>query len=172
MAEKKFEHGLLKAGFSGAVAIGWLIFIILFLAFDFGEFRPNEKIAIILLSIFIITVLLGGVWVYWTLQMMTKKEWKMFKIKGFRWRILVSIIYGLTLLIILILCFWYVWTDFTFWQYLAIILVLILLNGGIMGALWAPWGTKHKDEMDKYGKEFGKKFEEGFKDYCKKEDEK
>ena len=88
MAEKKFEHGMLKAGFSGAVAIGWLVFIILFLAFptlfSMEDFPTNEKFAIIILSILIMAVLLGGMWLYWSMQMMSKKDWELFKIKGFK----------------------------------------------------------------------------------------
>jgi len=172
MAEKKFEHGMLKAGFSGAVGIGWLVFIILFLAFYSGDLEPNEKFAIILLSLLVITVLLGGLWAFWSLQMMSKKDWEIFKIKGFKWRIIGSIVYGLALLIVLIYGFWFLWTDFGFWQYLAIILVIVLVSGGIMGAIWASWSSKYKDEMDKCGEEFGKKFEKGFKESFEKKDEK
>jgi hypothetical protein len=172
MAEKNFEHGVLKAGFSGAVAIGWLVFLILFLAFYSGGFHANEKFAIILLSLLIITVLLGGLWAFWSLSMMSKKDWEVFKVKGFKWRIIGSIIYGLALLIFLIYGFWYVWTDFGFWQYLAIILVVLLVSGGIMGVLWASWSAKNKAEMEKCGKEFGEKFEKGFKESFEKKDEK
>jgi len=172
MDEKKFEHGLLKAGFSGAVGIGWLVFIILFLAFYSEGFKTNEKFAIILLSFLIITGLLGGLWAFWSLQMMSKKDWEIFKIKGFKWRIIGSIIYGLTLLIFLIYCFWFIWKDFGFWQYLAIILVIALVSGGILGAIWASWSSKYKNEMDKYGEELGKKFEKGFKENFEKKDEK
>ncbi len=172
MDEKKFEHGLLKAGFSGAVGIGWLVFIILFLAFYSQDFRTNEKFAIIILSILIMTVLLGGLWAFWSLRMMSKKEWEMFKIRGFKWRIIGSIVYGLALLIVLIYGFWFLWTDFNFWQYLAIILVIALVSGGILGAMWASWSSKYKDEMDKCGEEFGKKFEKGFKESFEKKDEK
>ncbi len=172
MDEKKFEHGLLKAGFSGAVGIGWLVFIILFLAFYSQDFRTNEKFAIIILSILIMTVLLGGLWAFWSLRMMSKKDWEMFKIRGFKWRIIGSIVYGLALLIVLIYGFWFLWTDFNFWQYLAIILVIALVSGGILGAMWASWSSKYKDEMDKCGEEFGKKFEKGFKESFEKKDEK
>ncbi len=81
MAEKNFEHGLLKADFSGAVAIGWLVFLILFLAFYSEGFKANEKFAIILLSILIMTVLLGGFWAFWSLRMMSKKIGKCLKSK-------------------------------------------------------------------------------------------
>ncbi len=172
MAEKTFEHGLMKAGYSGAVAIGWLIFVILFLAFFSGNFRTNEKFSIIILSILIMVVLLGVPWLIWSLQMMTKKDWEIFKIKGFKWRIIGSIVFLFALLIVLIYGFWFIWTDFGFWQYVAIFLVVILVSGGLMAALWAPWSAKYKGEMQKYGDEIGKKFEEGFKQSYEKKDEK
>lgn len=172
MVEKEFKHGPLKAGFSGAAGIGWLIFVILFLAFYSKGYKTNEIIALILMSLLIIAILLGGLWAFWSLQMMSKKDWEMFKIKGFRWRIIVTIISILALLIILIYGFWYLWTDFGFWQYVAIILVIVLICGGVLGAIWASWGYKYKDEMEKCGEEFGKKFEKGFKEDFKKKDEK
>ena len=176
MAEKKFEHGMLKAGFSGAIAIGWLVFVILFLAFptlfSMEDFSTNEKFAIIILSILIMAVLLGGMWLYWSMQMMSKKDWELFKIKGFKWRIIGTLFFLFALLIVLIYGFWYIWKDFSFWQYVAIFLVVILVSGGLMGAVWAPWSAKYKNEMDTYGKEFGKKFEEGFKESYEKKDEK
>jgi len=175
MDEKKFEHGALKAGFSAAIAIGWLVFVILFLAFptlfSMEGFRTNEKFAIIILSILIMAVLLGGLWLFWSLQMMSKKDLEMFKIKGFKWRIIGTLIFLFALLIVLIYGFWYIWTDFSFWQYVAIFLVIILVSGGLMGAVWAPWSARYKDEMDKYGKDFGKKFEEGFKESFEKKEE-
>ena len=163
---------MLKAGFSGAVAIGWLVFIILFLAFFSEGYGLNQKIALFLLSILAITVILGGSWAYWSVKMMSKKDWEMFKIKGFRGRIIGSIVYGLGLLSGLIYCFWFLWDDFNVWQYLAILLVVALISGGVLGALWATWSSKYKDEMEKYGEEFGKKFEKGFEEGFKKKEQK
>ena len=175
MDEKKFEHGGLKAGISGAIAIGWLVFVILFLAFptlfSMEGFRTNEKFAIIILSILIMAVLLGGMWLYWSVQMMSKKDWEVFRIKGFKWRIIGTLLFVFSLLIVLIYGFWYLWTGFSFWQYLAIFLVVILVSGGLMGVVWAPWSARYKNEMDKYGKEIGKKFEEGFKESFEKKNE-
>ncbi len=172
MNEKKFEHAGLKAGFSGAIAIGWLVFVILFFAFYSGDFRTNEKFAIIILSILIMALLLGGLWLFWSLQMMSAKDWELFRIKGFKWRIIGTLVFLFALLIIMIYGFWFIWTEFSFWQYVAIFLVIILVGGGLMGAIWAPWSSKYKGEMDKYGKEFGKKFEDGFKESFEKKDEK
>lgn len=170
MVDKTFEHAGLKAGFSGAVAIGWLVSLILFLAFFSEGFRTNEKFAIIILSILIIAVLLGGLWLFWSVQMMSAKEWEIFRIKGFKWRIIGTLVFFFVLLIMLIYGFWFIWTDFSFWQYIAIFLVIILVGGGLMGVVWAPWSTKYKNEMDKYGKEFEKKFEQGFKESFEKKD--
>ncbi len=170
MSDEKFEHGLLKAGFSGAVAIGWLVFLILFLAFYSEGFPTNQKFAIILLSVLFITVLLGGLWAYWSFRMMSQKDWEMFKIKGFRWRIIGSIVYGLGLLVVLIYGFWYLWVDLNFWQYLAVLLVILLISGGVLGAMWATWSQKYKDEMETYGEAFGKKFEKGFEEAFEKKD--
>jgi MFS family permease len=164
MSQEKLEHGMLKAGFSGAVAIGWLVFVILFLAFFSEGYRTNEKFALLLLSILIIVLLLGGLWLYWSMKMMSKKDWEMFKIKGFRWRIVSTIIYGLSVLIVLIYGFWYLWMDFGFWQYVALLLVVALVSGGILGGIWATWSSKYKNELETYGNEFGKKFEKGFEE--------
>ena len=163
MDEKEFRYGPLKAGFSGAVAIGWLVFVILFLAFFSEGFGTNEKVAIVILSILVMVLLLGGLWAFWGLRMMSRRDWEMFKIKGFRWRIAVSIVYPLVLLISLIYAFWFMWTDFGFWQYLAIILVVLLISGGILGAVWASWGMKYKTQMEEFGEKIGEKFEKGFK---------
>ena len=163
MDEKEFRYGPLKAGFSGAVAIGWLVFVILFLAFFSEGFRTNEKVAVVILSLLVMVFLLGGPWAFWGLKMMSKKDWEVFKVKGFKWRIAVSVAYPLALLVFLVYAFWSLWTDFGFWQYLAIILVVLIVSGGILGAVWASWGMKYKGEMEQFGKEFGKKFEEGFK---------
>jgi len=164
MDEKKFKHGMVKAGFSGVVVIGWLVFLILFLAFYSEGFRANEKFAVILLSLLVIMVLLGGSWAFWSLRVLSKRDRELFRIKGFRWRIFGSISFGFGLLVVLIYGFWFLWTDFTFWQYLAILLVVCLVSGGFLGAIWASWSSRYSDEMERYGEEIGKKFEDGFKE--------
>lgn len=172
MDEKNFEHGMLKAGFSGAVAIGWLVFLILFLAFYSGGFRTNEKFAVILLSVLVLTVVLGGSWAFWSLRVLSKKDWEVFRVKGFRWRVLGSICYGFGVLVVLIYGFWFVWTDFTFWQYLAVLLVVLLVSGGFLGAVWASWSSRYKEEMERYGQDIGKKFEKGFRESFEDKEEK
>lgn len=172
MDEKKFEHGMVKAGFSGVVVIGWLVFVILFLAFYSGGFRANEKFAVILLSVLVMTVVLGGSWAFWSLRVLSRKDRELFRVKGFLWRILGSICYGFGLLVVLIYGFWFLWTDLNFWQYLAILLVVLLISGGFLGAIWASWSSRYSDEMERYGEEIGKKFEDGFKQSFEGKEEK
>ena len=97
---------------------------------------------------------------------------EIFKIKGFKWRIAVSIVLPFIAIIFLICWFWEYAEPYTVWQNIAVLLVTLLIIGGVLGAIWARWGMKHGHEMGKFdeiGEEIGKKVEEAFKD--KKEEE-
>ena len=94
--------------------------------------------------------------------MIPRSEWKMFKIKGFKVRIAISIILPFLAIIFLIIWFWSYAEPYSVWQNIAILLVVLLAIGGILGAIWARWGMIHGEKMDKIGEEFGKKFEEAF----------
>ena len=156
-----------KPSLSAIGGIGWLIFVIYWLAFlsiDMG-YSWEKRIAIVLLSILVLFLLLGGMWAFWGLRMMPKEGWKMFKIHGFRWRILNSIIIPLLAMIFLIIWFWFYAEPYEWFQSVAVILITLLVMGGILGAMWARWGTKYGKDMKKFekmGEEFGKKFEEEF----------
>jgi len=73
----------------------------------------------------------------------------MMKTVGFTSRIVVSIAVPLALMIFWIVWFFFYAEGFNFYQNLAIFIVSVLVIGGILGGMWAPWGMKH-----------GKKFEE------------
>jgi peptidoglycan/LPS O-acetylase OafA/YrhL len=151
--------------------VGWLIFIILWLAFYAGNYSWEKNFAIILLSILVIFLLLGGMWAIWGLRMMPKEGWEMFKIHGFRWRVLTSIIIPFVAMIFLIIWLWYYGTDYNVWQNIAVILVTLLVLGGIFGVMWSQWGTKYGKDMKKFEKmceENDKEFEEKCKGKSKK----
>ena len=80
-----------RAPFSAVVGVGWLIFIILWLAFFASDYSVYQNIAIFLASILVTFLLLGGVWAIWSLRMIPKEGWEMMRIVGFKWRIGVSI---------------------------------------------------------------------------------
>jgi amino acid transporter len=168
MCEKDLGY---KPTISIISGVGWLIFIILWLAFYASEYAWEKNFAIILCSILILFLLVGGIWAIWSLRKIPKKDWKMFNIKGFKWRIATSIVLPFCAIIFLIYWFWYYAEPYTVWQNIAILLVTILVLGGIIGSIWARWGIKHGHEMKKFEK-FGKKIEKKSEDEDKsKEDD-
>lgn len=172
MIEGKHKKDLgLKPSISIIVCVGWLIFIILWFAFYASGYTWEKNLAILLLSVLILFLLLGGMWALWSLRMIPKSEWEMFKIKGFKWRIATSIVLPFLAIIFLISWFWYYAEPYTVWQNIAVLLVVLLVIGGILGAIWARWGMKHGDKMEKFGEEFGKKIEEAVEGKDKSEED-
>jgi len=141
--------------------VGWLIFIILWLAFYASNYSWEKNLAIFLFSTLIVFLVLGGMWAIWSLRKIPKSEWEVFKIKGFKWRIITSIIIPFLAIIFLIIWFWSYAEPYTIWQNIAILLVVLLIVGGVLGSIWARWGMIHSDEMKKF-EDFGKKVEESF----------
>jgi hypothetical protein len=59
-----------RAATSAVTAIGWLAFIIAWLAFFAGDFNIYENLAIFLLSILVMAGIMGLVWVPWAIREM------------------------------------------------------------------------------------------------------
>jgi hypothetical protein len=132
--------------------VGWLVFLLLWLFFYASEYNGYQNIAIILISILIICAVLGVPWAMWGLKNRKKMEKEMIQSKGFKWRMWLSGIVALGLLIVLIVWFYVYAIDYSIYQNIAIFIVLLLIMGGIEGAMWAPWGMrqekKHKEEKE------------------------
>ena len=84
--------------------------------------------AVLLLSILLIFLLLGGMWAIWSLRMIPKEGWEIFKISGFRWRIISSIIVPLISIIFLIIWFWFLAEPYSVWQNIAVFIVVLLIG--------------------------------------------
>jgi peptidoglycan/LPS O-acetylase OafA/YrhL len=138
-----------KPSFSIAVGVGWLIFIIVWLAFYASNYAWEKSFAIILISILALFLLLGGTWCMFGIRRIPAKEKEKFKTEGFKWRMYLSMILPFACLIFLIVWFWSYAEPYTIWQNIAVILVTLLVIGGVLGGVWARWGIKH-----------GKKFED------------
>jgi len=138
-----------KPSLSVIIGVGWLIFLLVFWAFYSGEYSTGQNIAITLLATIGAFLLLGGMWAIWGLKHMPKEGWEMFKIKGFKWRVYVSMIIPFAAVVVLIYWFWFYADDYNFWQNLAFVIVDLLAIGGILGAIWARWGIMHGEEIDK-----------------------
>ncbi len=138
-----------KPSFSIVIGVGWLIFLILWFAFYASDYTWEKNIAIILLSILIMFLLLGGMWAMYGISKIPSNEKEIFKTSGFKWRILLSIILPFAALIFLIIWFWFYAQPYSVWQNIAVTLVTILIIGGILGSVWARWGIKHGNKFDK-----------------------
>jgi len=139
-----------RSTFSIIVGVGWLIFIIAWLAF-FASNIPSweQNFAIFLLSILVLFTLLGGVWAALGMKRIPKEGKEMFKMFGFKWRIQSSIVIPFISMVFLIVWFWFYAAPFTIWQNIAVILITILAVGGILGSIWTRWGMKNAWKFDK-----------------------
>lgn len=138
-----------KPSLSVIIGVGWLIFLLVFWAFYSEGYSTGQNIAITLLVTIGAFLLLGGMWAIWGLKHMPKEGWEMFKIKGFKWRVYVSMIVPFLAIVVLVYWFWVYADDYNFWQNLAFVIVDLLAIGGILGAIWARWGIMHGEEIDK-----------------------
>ena len=87
------------------VGVGWLVFLVIWLFFYAKEYVWEQNVAIFLMLLLALIGILGGPWTYWALKKQTSIEKEMWKIKGFRWRVWVSIIVAFGVIIFLI--YWF-----------------------------------------------------------------
>ena len=149
MSEESHEMNMNTKGMGWRVSlsilagVGWLVFLILWLFFYAGAYVWEKNLAIVLASLLILCGLVGIPWAIWAIKNRTMKETDLWKTKGFRWRIWVSMILMLAVFGFLIYWFWYQAAPYDVYQNIAIFIVSLLIIGGILGAMWAPWGMKH-----------------------------
>jgi len=125
------------------VSVGWIVFLLLWLVFYASEYSWEKNVAIFLLSLLVLIGVLGVPWAFWAYKKQTAVEKEMWKQKGFKWRFWVSIIIGLSFLVFLIFWFWMLADPYGFLQNLAISIVVLLIAGGLLAAMWAPWGMRN-----------------------------
>jgi hypothetical protein len=66
--------------------------------------------------------------------------------EGMGWRVAVSIITFFGSMIAVILWLFFYAGDFSVYQNIALVVVILLSFIAVMGATWAPWGIKHGDQ--------------------------
>ena len=138
-----------KVSLSIGMGVGWLIFFIVWLAFFAGDYTAYQNFAIILVSILIVFLVLGGSWASWGMKHIPKEGKEMMKTAGFTGRIIVSIAVPFCLMIFWILWFFFYAESFNIYQNIAIFLVSLLAVGGLLGGTWASWGMKHGKKFEK-----------------------
>jgi hypothetical protein len=137
--------------------VGWLVFLVLWLFFFAKNYVWEKNIAILLASILVLCGVVGIPWGVWAIHNRSIQETELWKTKGFRWRVWVSGIGLLAVFVFLIYWFWVIAEPFDVYQNVAIFIVSFLIMGGLLGALWAPWGMRHGSE---YTSSHGQKDEE------------
>ena len=135
-----------KVTVSILAGIGWLVFLIVWLFFYAKNYLWEKNLAIFLFSILVLCGIVGVPWAFWAIKNRSQEEKEMWKIKGFRWRVWVSIIVALGVIIFLIYWFWILAEPYDIYQNIAIFIVSFLIAGGILAAMWAPWGMTHGPE--------------------------
>ena len=146
-----------RISLSIVMSIGWLIFLIVWLAFFAGDYTLYKNIAIIMISILVLFLILGGSWAAWGLKHMPKEGKEMMRNVGFKSRVVVSIVIPIAMIIFWIYWFYFPAENFGGYQNIAIFLVSLLIVGGILVGIWVPWGIKHGKEFEKFDNEKNKR---------------
>lgn len=137
-----------RVSLSIVTGVGWLVFVVIWLFFYADDYNGYQNLGMLLLSIFIVALVLGIPWTLYGWRYRTEKEEKMMQVKGFKMRVLSSVIAVNALLIFLIIWLFNFASDYTFFQNVAVFIAAMLVFGGVMGALWAAWGMKHQHEFE------------------------
>jgi len=144
---KKETEGLgWRVSLSILVGVGWLVFLVVWLFFYANDYVWEKNVAVFLLSLLLLIGILGVPWAYWAFKKQTSVEKEMWKQKGFQWRFWVSMIVGLSCILFLIYWFWALAEPYDIYRNLAIFIITLLIAGGLVAALWVPWGMKHSPE--------------------------
>jgi hypothetical protein len=165
MAKKDKKHPGWRIPYSVITSVGWLVFLILWLAFYASEYSIYQNIAIVIASILVLFFLTGSVWMIWIFSMMSHHQWKMVKESHVQGRVTISILLPILALVFLVIWFFFHADSFNIYQNIAVFFVTILVMGGILGAIWSHWKTAFPDmdeKMEEMGKEFGEEIERTF----------
>lgn len=133
-----------RIGLSIVVGIGWLIFLILWLFFYAIEYSIYQNIGLFILSIFVVSLVLGIPWMLWGLKFQPKKGIAMWETKGFGWRVYLSVVLGCVFILFLFVWFFFFADQYNVFQNIAVFITSILIIGGVLGLSWAPWGMRNK----------------------------
>ena len=137
-----------RVSLSILAGVGWLVFIVLWLFFYADDYNGYQNLGVLLLSLYIVGILLGTPWTLYGCKFRTKKERDMMNVKGFKSRIIISLVAVNILMIFLIIWLFSYASDYTFFQNIAVFIAALLIFAATMGASWAPWGMKHQHEFE------------------------
>jgi hypothetical protein len=169
MVDKEMDVVGWRGPFSGIIGIIWVIFLIAWLAFFAEGYRVGQNIAILIASLLVLILIYGFIWGSWSLKKIPKDKREMMNIAGFKWRVGISIVIPIIMMIFLIYWFYFISDDISWYQNIAIVLIVLLALGAIMTFIWARWGMKHGEEFGKKAEEIGLEIDKKFADSKKEE---
>ncbi len=132
-----------RVSLSIVASIGWLIFLIVWLFFYAAHYNGYQNVAIILASVLVLGFIVGVPWLIWGRRYMKDWDREQMNLPGLRWRLWASGIIFVAILIGLIYWFYVYAGQFSVYQNIAVFIIALLLMGGIVAAMWAPWGMKY-----------------------------
>ena len=139
-----------RVSLSIIASVGWLVFLLIWFFFYAASMSNWEKnVAIFLLSLIVLCAILGIPWAMWGWRRQTEEEKEMWRTKGFKSRVVISALAMFVVFVFLIYWFWFLAQPYNVYQNIVIFIIPFLIMGGILGAMWAPWGMK-------YGRKFKK----------------
>ncbi len=127
---------------SVVVGVGWLMFLIIWLFFYAGDHHIYQNLGMLLLSLTVVAIILGLAWMTWAFGNVTEFEKMMMQIGGMKTRMIVSMLVPLICLVLLGLWLYFMAVDFNIYQNIAVVIVIILIMGGILGIIWTTGGWK------------------------------
>ncbi|MEE9223502.1 MAG: hypothetical protein V3U51_02005 [Thermoplasmata archaeon] len=121
-------------------AVGWLVFLVIWLFFYAGDHHIYQNIGIVLFSLMVVALILGTAWIAWGLSGMNEFEEMIMATGGLKSRMIFSMAVPIVILMLLGLWLFFMAMDFDIYQNIAVFIVIVLVMGGILGVVWTTGG--------------------------------
>ena len=131
---------------SGMIALGWLVWALLFLFFWSEDIEVSRRMAILLMSLLVLAGVMSVIWVPWSMRFAPEEGYSWW-MPGFSWRVVVSVVAAIGLLLAGIYWLWLHGGGYTFCQSCVVIIVVLLVIGGVMTVFWAGWGMRQSRQV-------------------------
>ena len=171
MGDDKPPGVMWRTGFTVAVGVGWLIWLLVWWAFWSGDFTIAQKFAVAIMSLMVMGGLAGAVWIPFSMRHGEDRD--QWKAPGFVWRIGVSMAVFIGLAVLVIYMLFFPWKDFNWCQSIVVIIVVLIVGALMMAPMWMRWGKKGKVhvelELDDVAEEISEAIEEAIEEAYKEQ---
>ena len=142
MEEEASPKGAASRGVVSAVlGLGWVIWALLFWFFWSEDHEVSRRMAILLMSLLVMAAAMSTIWIPWSMRFPPEAGYAWW-MPGFSWRVAASAVIAVGLFLLTIYWLWFQGEGYTLCQSCVVIIVVLLVTGGVMTALWARWGMR------------------------------